>query len=1083
MAAGLLFFFSGATGLVYEVLWFRLFLLELGGTGLSVAAVTAAFMAGLGAGAWWLGNRIAPRMAPLRLYGLLEIAIGIYALIVPTLIRLAGGLDALLLGPEPGAAGRAARFFIAGAVLIPATFCMGGTLPVLARLITKSRATPGRFVGMLYGLNTLGAVLGAGATGFFLLPTLGLKRAMGIAAATNVLLGVTAIVLSRGSRAGRDLPSDATVKIEETPRLPRAWLALLAAAAAGLVGFVLQVSWTRILALVFGSSVYAFSLILVLFLFGLGAGALAGSYVAGRVPRAPAWLAWCFVGVGATVLAGETWFGHLPVLYLESLLTSGVRSSLGGAAWLAAAVLLPPTLLLGAAFPFVVRLATGDRGAAAAAGVGRLYAANTAGGVVGAWTAALFLIPSLGLMGTVSASAFAALGVGGLVAALPKSGEPSASFLVRWAPAGAALLAVAGWAAFVPAWDKGVMTLGVGLWGPHAVAQGRDVRQNLRSLSSDGILYYSEGVTATVVVKEAGPAAQQPGQRYLSVDGHIEASDSGDMPTQVLSGQVPLLATRKKNPSVLVVGYASGVTVGSILTHDPSSVTVVEIEKEVITAGGFFDHVNGRPLTDLRVQLVVDDARAYLTRTNRRFDVITSEPSSVWLTGPAKLFTAEMFRIIRDRLEPGGIAGEWVSSYDLTPEDILTVVRTFRSVFPHVAVVQMLAGADLLLLGSEAPIRFDLDVLAAAAANPRIRTDFERIRVTPICGVLDRVAGEPEAVARNVPAGPLNTDDNAWLEYRGARTRGTLGERAALAQLGQLSRGPAAMVIGFAPGGPRAPERLAAACLDEGAARAAASLADWALASGPNAEASWVAGEALRAQAQRVEALERFADALRASPAHVPSAISAALTLQEMDRLTEAITAWDRAQASAPSDALIPAWRGVARLESGDPARALDDFRTVRAHATTQQAPIPLDLYEGRALQEIGRDDEARQVLERAVEAYAQARDGGTEAVAATERLARILAGRPEDRARAEQLARTAAAARERALGEILGGALQIEDSAGADAARAYLRGLMRMDPALRVALERAAAGAPERVRERVVGLVAGVVLPFPAKP
>ncbi len=1049
---GVLFLFSGAAALVYEVLWFRMLVLRLGGTGLSVATVTAAFMAGLGLGAWLFGTRLALGVRPLRLYGVLEIAIGIYALLVPTLIGAMGRVDLALLGAEPGALGRVVRFMLAGSVLFPAAVCMGATLPVLSRLVEAGGSRPDRFIGFLYGLNTTGAVLGAGATGFLLLPRLGLDHSIHVAVALNLILGVVALVLARPRAETaphvpvRPEPGGATA---EEPGLG---LAIVVAFLSGLTSFVLQVSWTRILALVFGSSVYAFSLILVIFLFGLGAGALSGAFFAQRVRRARVGLAWCLVLSGGIALLGQTVYPSLPRLYLEAMISAGGAQSLAGAASLAALLMLPTTFLLGANFPFVVSVATGNRSRGASAGVGRLYAGNTAGCVLGAYTAALLLIPIFGLSGAVSLASLTAMALGAALA-LPRDARGgNGSWPGRIGPAVAGMVALAAWIVAVPGWNQGLMSLGVGLWGPRAHVFGRDLRTDLATLSSDRILYYRDGVTATVVVKEAGGDKGGPAHRYMSVDGHIEASNGADMPAQVLLAHLPLAAVRASAPEMLIIGYASGVTTGSALTHAATTVTVIDIEEAVVGGSRFFDHVNGRPLENPRARLVVNDARAYLERTDRRFDAISSAPSSVWLSGPAKLFTREFFALARSRLRPGGVLGQWLSTYDLRPDDILTVVRTLRDVFPEVAILRLLEGSDLLLLASDAPIRLDLPALGAWWSNPGIRADLLRVGVRGPCGILDRVLVEPRAVEDAVGPGPLNTDDTALLEYRGARTVGTQGEAEALARLTAEARGAADLVEGLAPAGPGGAGEMAVLCREQGAVRAARSLALRALDGGKDPDALWVLGESSRDDGDREAALRRFREALQANPRHRPSLVSAAFSLQETDRLPEALEAWNRAAEVVPGDPIVPAYRGLVRLYLRD-AGAIADFRAARALVTTPPPPIPLDLYEACALQDTGRDLDARPLLEEFL--------GGTsgrdelQSVAALERLARILARFPAERARAEGLSSQAAAGRGRLIPSVLADAVRIADEGGESGARAFLRDAMALDPALGPAIER----------------------------
>ncbi len=1070
-AVGALFFFSGAASLVYEVLWFRLLLLKLGGTGLSVATVTAAFMTGLGLGAWLLGTRLARGVRPLALYGILEIGIGAYVLLSPLLISLAGRLDAWMLGAEPGLAGRVLSFALAGIVLVPPTMCMGGTLPVLARLVEGGDGKPASWIGLLYGLNTTGAVLGAGATGFALLPGIGLSRTLLLAAAGNVALGLVAIALSRQAAAETDRRTQAERVGEASEETPRLALAVAASSVSGLVSFVLQVSWTRILALVFGSSVYAFSLILVIFLLGLGGGALAGAWACGRTRNARDGLAWCFLSAGGFALLGQGLVGLLPRLYLGALVSAGGRQALGSASWMAAALMLPTTLFLGAAFPFVVRLATGDRRAGASAGVGRVYAGNTAGGVVGAFTAALVLVPALGLAGAASLAALVLLALGTAIGWTGRADRPGprVSSMTR---AAAAVALVAAWLLAVPGWDRNVMSMGVALWGPRAHADGRDVFRDLASLREDRVRYYRDGVTATVAVKEA-PLAGGAVHRYMTVDGHIDASNGSDMPTQVLLGQLPILAARSRKADVMVVGYASGVTAGSVLTHPVESLTVVEIEERVRDASHAFDDVNGRPLDDARVRFVANDARAYLERTDRSFDVIVSEPSSVWLTGPSKLFTRETFERIRARLKPGGILGQWVHTYDLTEEDIFTVLRTVRLVFPHVAVAQLLAGADLLLLASQEPIRIDLAALDAALTEVRVAEDLDRVGVRGVCGILDRVVAESEAVAAAVPPGAVNTDDNALLEYHGALIARATGEAGTLARLVARARGGAALLAGQGV----TPERLsslAASCVSAEMPNAARSLAERRLEQGPDAASFWVLGEILRGEGDRAKALDRFAEAVRVDPAHVSTRISTAMTLQEMDRLEEALVAWEQAVRFASTEPLVHANRGIVRLLLRDYRGAASDFVRSRELASGRPVPIPLDLYEASALQESGKLADARRLLERYVAGLAPASSTEPPGVAGLERLSRALFEAPGQQQRAREMARRAAEGRGALAPQILSEAARLSAEGNEAGARAYLRGLMATDPALSAVLVAVASqieqAVPRAALEQILG-------------
>ncbi len=1083
---GALFLLSGATGLIYEVAWFRLLFLKLGGTGLSVATVTAAFMAGLGLGAWLFGTRLGKGMAPVRLYAVLEAFIGLYALLVPALVDLAGQADAFLLGGDAeGAAVRLARFLLAGLVLLPPTICMGGTLPALARLVEEEPHRPGRFVGVLYGLNTTGAVLGAGSAGFLLLPRLGFSTTVWVCAAANLTLAAAAWALSSWRRAGAAAPAPPRREGKGPRRggpeaAGRPGLAIFAYACSGAIAFMLQVAWARILTLVLASSVYAFSFILVVFLSGLGLGALLAAPLLDQVQSPRRALAWTFTLVGGLSLLGQGLYGKLPALYLEALMHTTGGLALGRAAGLAAAIMLPATLVMGAGFPLAVRLATGDGRPGVAARVGRVYAANTAGSVLGAFTTALILIPLLGLAGVVTLAALAALAVGGGLALAGGKEEDRAGRRALW-PLAAGVAVVLLWLAVVPGWNRSLMAESVAFWRKDIQARGEKVWDQLATIAQGEVprtLFYRDGVTATVAVKEEPP---YHGQRslFMTVDGKVDASSVMDTLQQVLLAQLPLLATDPKGADVLVIGYASGITTGSVLTHPVDSVVVAEIEEVVMEASRLFEFVNRRPLEDPRTEVVINDARAYLERTDRRFDIISSAPSSAWLSGPSKLFTRESFQVIRSRLSPGGILCQYVQAYDLDEDSVLTLLRTIQSVFGHVAVFEA-EGVNLLLLASDAPIQFLPSRLARSLTDPEIGADLARAGIRSPCGLLEHLVAEPAAVAAAVGDGPINTDDNALLEYRGPQAVGRVVHREVLARLESSSRGPAAVLAGLGPGGEADAGLLAASCLSEGAVRTAESLARERLSSGPDADALWVLGEGERQQNRRAEALVHFDEAMRLAPGHLPSRTSRALALQELGRQDEALAVWEALAREAGGSPLVLGHLGLARLESGDAEGALVRLRQAREAAGGRRLPLPVDLAIARALERLGREAEARLELEGYLASLRDASAPGLEGAAARQRLADLLerSGLQPDRVAA--LRAEAEGIRARQAPAILETAIGRFEREGLAAARAYLEQQANLDPGLPAALpgalgRRRASGrpVPEGLQELVAALAA----------
>jgi len=1049
---GLLFLLSGATGLVYEVTWFRLLFLKLGGTGLSVATVTATFMLGLGLGAWLFGTRLALRMQPVRLYALLEAIIGLYALVAPSLVTLAGRVDLLLLGGEAEGTGvRLTRFLLAGLVLLPPTICMGGTLPALARLVDQERHRPGRFVGVLYGLNTLGAVLGAGSAGFLLLPRLGFSRTVQVAVAANLLLAGIAFLLSRRwpstpRAAARKPPKKKTSG--PVPPAARPRLAVLVYAASGAIAFMLQVAWARILTLIFASSVYAFSLILVVFLAGLGAGALAAGPLLDRLPSPRRALAWSFALAGSAALLGQGMYEWLPGLYLSALVKSGSGLDLGWAAVLAAAIMLPVTLALGAGFPLAVRLATGDARGQTAARVGRLYAGNTAGSVLGAFSTALVLIPAFGLAGVVSLAGLAALGMVVLLALMRDGPGPAAAGRRAWSAAGVAVAAIFIWVLFVPGWNRNLMSESVAFWRARIASAGEAIWEDLEAYRTGGmaqLLFYEDGVTATVAVKEERPEGGAP-SRYMTVDGKVDASSVMDMPQQILLAQLPLMSLDSRDAEVMVIGYASGVTTGSILTHPIRSVVVLEIEKVVMEASRLFDRINLNPLDDPRTQVVADDARAYLERTARRFDVISSSPSSPWLSGPSKLFTRESMELVRDHLKEGGVLCQYVQAYDLDEAAVLTLLRTIQSVFASVAVFEA-SETNLLVLASDRPIDFKVTELSEHWARSEVREDLQRAGVQSLCQFLERVVAEPEGLAASIPQGPLNTDDNALLEYRGPQAAGLIVSREVTARLRAGSSGPAALLADLRPDGPVDPVPLAASCLQEGARRTAASLARAKLREEPDAESLWVLAEIARGENLRLQAMEHLEQVLETWPDHAPSLIARALTLQDLGRPEEALDAWERVSEVVGEVPLVLYHRGRTRLDAGDTAGAVEDLGAALQAEALLQLPIEIDL--ARGLETLGRREEARIHLEAYLARLAPEASRSLAAVAARQRLAALLAAEPREEERVAALLALATTERKRLVPSILEEAGARLEGEGEASARTYLAQLGELDPRL----------------------------------
>jgi len=701
-----LFFLSGATGLVYELLWVRVLYQSFGSTIQSVTTVVAAYMGGLGLGAWLFG-RVADRSRnPAKLYGWLEIAIGVFGILSPLVLALAhaiyiGTAGALALG---GVASVALRFGLAAVVLLIPTTLMGGTLPILTRaLMGEDRGLLKPSLGRLYGLNTLGAMTGTALAGFFLIEFVGVRTSLWATAALNLAIGAAAI------RFGREVNSaDPGRQPGDEPAVaPRDQLHTVALVLLGLTAFASllnEIAWTRVLVMIVGGSTYAFTLVLLVFLLGIGLGSV---MVARRsMPRADtaasAALAQGITGVGAAALF--LFFGILPSYIIAVFqipdLNAASRLVLMGVA--VGAVVLIPAIGMGMSFPLLTDLTARSR-RAGGADVGAAYALNTAGSILGAVLTGFVLVVALGTQATLRVglviNALAALTLAGLAArGIAEASADDRRLRVRVLAGGILGMLALVAAISAPGWSTRLIDLGPTIYA----RQRMDKATRQRFLEHQGArqLAFREGPNATVSVWEGETG------RSLRVNGKVDASDRGDMDTQIMIGLAPLVA-HPRAQSAFLIGQGIGVTT-HVLASMPGMqrVKMVEIEPAVLQMDSLFRAVNDSVLARPNVEAVVDDARSALQLDRTRYDVIVSEPSNPWVAGIATLYTPEFFRIARSRLADDGIFCQWIQLYQLPLPVVAGIVRSLREVFPHVN-VWFGGTSDLVVLASAKPIVYD----------------------------------------------------------------------------------------------------------------------------------------------------------------------------------------------------------------------------------------------------------------------------------------------------------------------------------------------------------------------------------------
>ena len=960
------FFLSGATGLVYEVLWIRMLGLVFGHTVFAVTTVLTAFMAGLGLGSWAFG-RLADRQArPLRLYGLLEIGVGGFCLLVPVLLPVVErAYLALARSVSPSfLVFSLAQFVLVLALLLLPTTLMGATLPLLSRLFVTEPGTLGRRVGSLYALNTFGAVVGTALAGYVLLPALGMRATLTLAALVNLAVGGLIVLadlrlaaLDEAAEASEVIPP-AEVNIVDAAEADRPLrLTLLGLAVAGAASMIYEVAWTRALSLALGSSTYAFTAMLLAFLLGLALGSAIFSRLFGARPLGLAAFGLLQLGAGVAALGILPAFERLPDAVVAALAISlSPAFVLSVQVALAIGAMLVPTLLIGAAFPCAVQIAVRGRDRVAR-DVGRLYAMNTLGAIAGTVLAGFVLIPALGAQGTAKIAVVLNVVVGLVLVAT------AFRVLAGWQRVTAGALALAGSLGLVliPAWNATVMAAGAAIY-PRQYQRFTGQGGVARALADSRLVFYRDGLTATVSVHQEGPLTS------LRVNGKTDASNGLDMHMQLMLGHLPLLA-RPDSRSALVIGLGSGVTVGAVARHPVERVDVVEIEPAVVTAAGFFRRENRDALADPRVHLAVGDARNFLLASGRRWDVIVSEPSNPWIGGVATLFSGEFYALARAHLAPGGVMVQWVDGYTIRPEDLKMIVKTFRTAFPATTMWHAHGMADFILLGAAEPQALDLGGAQAAwEASPELREDFARMGFrSPWAYLADFLLTEGET-ARLTLGADLNDDDRLPLEFSAPKS---LYRDTALTNYRMVRAFRAAELPRLAGRGakhmdtPGARYDLGMAYLAKDMPAEAAVQLERAVASDPTHVPSLVAlGRALLRLEQPVRAIETLQTAARLDPrsAEVQATLARAWQAQRLtDRATDAATAAVRL---APDDAGHRLLLASLLEQQGKTAEAVEQYLAAR-----ERRPRDAQLLENLAgaYARLGRGADAVTTLEAAL--------------------------------------------------------------------------------------------------------------------
>jgi spermidine synthase len=815
-----LFVGSGASSLIFETIFTRLLTYTFGNTAHATSTVLAAFLGGLALGAVLFGRWVDGRPPSLWIYGVLELLVAIYCFFIPSLFALLTQTFVALFHRfqlEPASL-TAVRFGLATLVILIPTILMGGTLPVLARYVSCGRRDFERDVTRLYGWNTLGAALGTLASTYLLMPYLGVRGTIALACGINLAIFAVIAALascSALSRGGEKASASGSAPGEVPPPRPRLPLLALGAFLTGAAALAYEVVWTHVLAFLIGNTVYAFGLMLFTFLCGLGIGA---HVVARRLVRPEMWPralagSQCFLAL-AIFCTLPLWnripdvfaqgimrafeFDLLSIAFLillrmadlawrilrrsraeefprsravelgaETLLLLGIMSADMSALWkydasyfLAAELLrffcafyllIVPSLLLGLTFPLLLNLAS--HGTTRVGGsVGGIYAANTLGAILGSVLAGFILVPRWGSLASLRGCATLNLLLG-LAFAL---------WLVPLSRARKLLLATVAASLALVFWR------GPANWDARRMGRGSYVYFN-EGAPIDRVLYSAEDVQGglTSVVDIAGT-------RVLLSNGKFQGNNTGEVGEQIRMALFPMLFTHRFDQA-LVIGLGTGNTLRTVSRFPFRQIDAVEIAPHIVAAARlWFEDINGRVFDrDPRVRLTVADGRNFLLLSRERYDLMTIEISSIWISGEADLYNREFYELCRARLKERGILQQWVQIHHMRTQDFLVILNTAAQVFPHVAF--FLGPEQGVLVASGAPLECDYRRLQAFDADPGVRRELELIDVPSLSALLGELMLQGDSMQRalsylsifsGLPPQSISTDFRPYLEYQ-----------------------------------------------------------------------------------------------------------------------------------------------------------------------------------------------------------------------------------------------------------------------------------------------------------------------------
>ncbi len=768
LAILLLFFLTGLTGLAYELVWIRLLILVFGSTQFAFTTVLTTFMAGLALGSLIFGRLVDRHDNPLKLYGILELALGAYCLASPLVFEAVRYIYLNVIGPsETGAGFNGVQFGLAFIALIVPTTLMGGTLPIIVKYLTKRQKTVGFNTALAYSVNTIGAVVGCLITGLATLYLFGVKSTLYGAGLIDIAIGIVLIgILSVGAggyKSSKERTEEEPCAISKTgdgrALISRSALFIIISifAISGFCSLVYEVLWTRVLSLIIGSSVYAFTIMLATFLLGIGLGSIIFAPFIDRCKKPVFWFAVLEAVIGLSSLGAIFFYKELPFIFYEinAKYSENFALFLTIEFFFCAALMIIPTLSMGAIFPLVGKIYARG-GSSVGRTIGDVYFFNTAGAIFGAFLGGFVLMPILGVQKAVILTAAINIAAAVILVFVSSTG------VVRKAASSVLFIALfIALTVSLPNWDRMIMTLGlysnvVGTENIKKVAEGN---------TGDHLAYYKEGVNAIITVRKSGPGGMDI---TYQANGKQEARARGPRPAEAWSllGHIPVLMMKEPPQNALLVGLGSGITLGALTRYPFKSIDAVELEPAVVVAASYFYESNNDALEDKRVKLHLADGRNFLFTTKKKYDVIVSAVSDPWISGVSNLFTYEYFTRMSEQLNEGGTTALWFQNYRIRPAELKIGLKTFATVFPYVSIYFHYTNTtDLIVIGSNEPHAFDMGTLDKYFRIDEVRDDLRRIDITGPLDLLDLFLIGDKDLRAYMGDAIINTDERPFLEF------------------------------------------------------------------------------------------------------------------------------------------------------------------------------------------------------------------------------------------------------------------------------------------------------------------------------